>query len=64
MMAATAITLVTPMTIPRIVSSDRTLRERSVSSATSRFSCSSERVIGYSVRSATTGSSLEAFMAG
>src|SRR5512140_2908115 len=45
MMAATEITLVTPITIPRIVSADRILRERSVSIATSRFSLISERVM-------------------
>ncbi|SPF51731.1 hypothetical protein SBA4_4690005 [Candidatus Sulfopaludibacter sp. SbA4] len=65
MMAATEITLVTPITIPRMVSAERILRERSVSMATSRFSLISERVIfGYSVRNATTGSSFEAFTAG
>src|SRR2546427_12093437 len=36
--AATAITEVTPITIPNTVSADRALRERSVSSATVRFS--------------------------
>src|ERR1017187_10434145 len=45
MMAATEITLVTPITIPRIVSADRILRERSVSIATSRFSLSSYYVM-------------------
>ena len=65
MMAATEITLVTPITMPRIVSAERILRARSVSSATSRFSLSSWRVIAiYSVRSAVTGSSFDAFTAG
>src|SRR5262245_61006990 len=45
MIAATEITLVTPITMPRIVSADRILRERSVSSATSRFSLTSLPVI-------------------
>src|SRR6266849_3655988 len=44
-MDATEITEVTPITMPRIVSPDRTLRELSVSSATRRFSWSSVRVI-------------------
>src|SRR5215469_13867354 len=44
-MAATEITLVTPITIPRIVSAERILRARSVSKATSRFSVNSWRVI-------------------
>src|SRR5436305_10112970 len=43
-MAATQITLVTPMMIPRIVNAERTLRERSVSIATARFSLSSPAV--------------------
>src|SRR5437762_1061006 len=45
MMAATEMTLVTPMTMPRIVSPDRILRLRSVSSATSRFSLARANVI-------------------
>src|ERR1700693_3514413 len=44
MMAATVITEVTPITIPRMVSADRTLCERKVSMATSRFSTASARV--------------------
>src|SRR5262249_55131780 len=42
---ATAITVVTPITIPRMVRPERTLRARSVSSATERFSSTSWRVI-------------------
>src|SRR5215472_5222633 len=45
MMDATEITEVTPITIPRIVSPERTLREPSVSKATSRFSFSSAAVM-------------------
>ena len=45
MMEATAITVVTPITIPRMVRPERTLRARSVSSATERFSSTSWRVI-------------------
>src|SRR5215510_5520179 len=45
MMAATEITEVTPITMPRIVSPLRTLRARRVFSATSRFSLNSARVI-------------------
>src|SRR5260370_22480721 len=43
MIEATAITDVTPITIPRIVKAERTLRAFRVSSATSRFSRSSVR---------------------
>ena len=64
MMAATEITLVTPMTMPRMVSAERILRERSVSSATHRFSLTSVLRHRHSARSATTGSSLAAFTAG
>src|ERR1044071_2612882 len=49
MMAATEMTLVTPITIPRMVSAERILRARRVSSATSRFSLMSDPVI-YSLR--------------
>src|SRR5580692_8136036 len=45
MMEATVITDVTPMTIPRMVSPDRTLCERRVSMATRRFSTASWRVM-------------------
>src|SRR5436190_14227334 len=44
-MAATQITLVTPMMIPRMVNPERSLRERSVSIATARFSLRSPAVI-------------------
>src|SRR5215831_12781604 len=50
MIAATEITDVTPMTMPRIVRPLRTLRARKVSSATSRFSLSSPRVMLTSIR--------------
>src|SRR5229473_1348247 len=43
MIEATAMTEVTPITMPRIVSAERTLRAFSVSSVTSRFSRSSVR---------------------
>jgi len=41
MMAATEITDVTPMTMPRTVRAERALRERRVSSATEKFSYTS-----------------------
>jgi len=44
-MDATAITDVTPITMPRMVSPERTFRARMVSSATARFSSTSWRVI-------------------
>src|ERR1043166_1135396 len=47
MMAATQITLVTPMTMPRIVRAERTLRERIVSIATTRFSLMSPMVMSF-----------------
>src|SRR5581483_8205746 len=43
--AATEITLVTPITMPRMVSAERILRARKVSNATSKFSVSSWRVM-------------------
>ena len=63
MMAATEITLVTPITMPSTVSALRTLCERSVSTASIRFSRRST-MIRYSARNATTGSSRAARVAG
>src|ERR1039457_2268669 len=45
MIAATDMTEVTPMTMPRIVNPERTFRDRRVSRATSRFSLTSARVM-------------------
>src|SRR5579871_5457067 len=45
MMAATEITDVTPITIPRMVNAERNFLERRVSTATNRFSRISARVI-------------------
>jgi hypothetical protein len=64
MIEATEMTLVTPMTMPSTVRPLRTLCERSVSSATSRFSRSSARVMDHSLRNAATGSSRAARTAG
>src|SRR5882672_7067674 len=51
MIDATEITDVTPITIPRMVSAERTLCERSVSNATNRFSMASCRVMSFGPQS-------------
>ena len=65
MIAAIEITDDTPITMPRIVSADRTFDDRNMSSAAIKFSRACECTIAiYSDLSATIGSSLDALNAG
>ena len=61
---ATAITVVTPMTTPRMVSADRSLLARMESRAIAAPSPTFLRSIAHSILSAVMGSSLEARVAG